>query len=185
MAPSRFGIVMGLVPLLTRLEGSKLVAAFAATRYNPAALLNSVGGSSCSDRRATSTSSASARGSAATGSSTSIRTSSEATFQRRWPRAITGNAAGGWRKAAPRACSTFSDDDGGNTGPALPPVPPPGLSMHDAREALKSLFGHDDFRDGQVCGSVWNGMGIDPVKWDGHLDGSVVEGPFGRQCWHI
>lgn len=163
MAPSRLRIVMRLVPLLTRLEGSTLVAAaFATTRYNSAAFLNSLGNNSSNRGRRTSTSTTPAtQGSTATGSSSSSSTS-KGTFQRRWPRrAIAGNAAGGWTTAAIQAFSTSTDDGGGTTSP-LPPPPAPavpcGLSMDDARESLKSLFGHDSFRDGQVHGRV--------VGWD-------------------
>lgn len=133
MVSGRLYIMATLVQVLGRLEGRVVIAY--ATR-NPAAFLSlssavpphNLGASrrSSSRNRATDTAS-----------------TTHIIFQRRKSRAV-GHAQGGVPVAGVRAHSTNS---GGlaSTGGASAEV-----TMEDARQALKSLFGHEDFRDGQV-----------------------------------
>lgn len=65
-------------------------------------------------------------------------------------------ADGGGRRSATTVRS-FSTDGSG----AAAAAGSPGLGVEDARQALKTLFGHDDFRDGQVRGVHCCGNGYD------------------------
>lgn len=129
MTRGRLGIMMTLVPLLARLEGRR-VAAF--VRHNPAR----------ANVRETSTRASRAKS-----------LGNNRISQRRRPRtspvaALQAVAAGGGvRRESATTVRSFSADGSGAASASTP-----GLGMEDAREGLKTLFGHDDFRDGQVCG---------------------------------
>ncbi|CAB1112740.1 unnamed protein product [Ectocarpus sp. CCAP 1310/34] len=129
--------IMMMVPILSRLEGR--VVAFAAARYPR---LN------CALPIASNAPGA-ATGSRRSSSNTGTSSSSRPFLRRRRPRShsLAGNTRGrpvvSTRTLAVGHESAAPGKTEGASAEGL-------VGMEGAREALRSLFGHDDFRDGQV-----------------------------------
>ncbi|CAM9230720.1 unnamed protein product, partial [Hapterophycus canaliculatus] len=126
-------IMVTLLPLLARVEG-KIVTTF--TRTNPAAFLHLSSKFPPHSRGASSRSSN--RRNTATGIS-----GTDSVFPRRRSRTFR-HTGGGAHAVGVRTRSTDGVSLASSRG-----VSAEGLTMDDARDALKSLFGHEDFRDGQ------------------------------------
>lgn len=148
-------VLTTLVPILNRTRGS--LAAFASAENsphhhrnsNPAAFFTlgrfSLMESSTSSSRRQHGSNGNGKGKA------SARSSSSSVPQRRLHKRSLDAASEGGSGAGRRVFSTLKRPatqlGAGAAGAAGEAA---GLTMDDAREALRSLFGHDDFRDGQV-----------------------------------
>ncbi|CAN0495249.1 unnamed protein product, partial [Ectocarpus sp. 12 AP-2014] len=136
MVTHRLSIMMTLVPILSRLEGR--VVALAAARYPQ---LNSAFPTASNAPGA-------ATGSRRSSSTTGTSSSSHPLLQRRRPRShsLAGNTRG--RPVVSTRTLAVGDESAvlGKTERASAEGL---LGVEDAREALRSLFGHDDFRDGQ------------------------------------
>lgn len=155
MVQSRLRAVLTtLIPILNRTRGS--LAAFTTEntphhRSNPAAFFTAVRRLSLMESSSSSSSrrqhgSSSGKGKASTGSSVPQRRSQKRSLDNGDNALVTGSAAGGrafsTQKRPATQLGAATDADAGDRQA--------GLTMDDAREALRSLFGHDDFRDGQV-----------------------------------
>lgn len=137
MVTHRLRIMMTLAPILSRLEGR--VVAFAPARYPR---LNSA-------LPTASNAPGAATGSRRSSSTTGTSSTSRLFLQRRRPRphSLAGNTRG--RPVVSTRTLAVGDESaapGKTEGASAEGL----LGVEDAREALRSLFGHKDFRDGQV-----------------------------------